>query len=203
MSCPSVMGSLSSFPALRMVLVLASEAHTLAVPEGALSFQGNWITWESPFIDIYSFEITWTVAYQAPLSMEFSRQEYWSGLPFPPPVDLPDPGIEPASLALQVTSLPFEPPGKWLHLLRSAPCQPQNTYFAGGGPRAQLLWDTLGWLAAERALALPGPSLRVRDWGDITPTQLRVQPRVPRACPRSQVSVTRPQTPQVLGVLIP
>ena len=97
MSCPSVMGSLSLFPALRMVLVLASEAHTLAVPEGALSFQGNWITWESPFIDIYSFEITWTVAYQAPLSMEFSRQEYWSGLPFPPPVDLPDPGMEPMS----------------------------------------------------------------------------------------------------------
>ena len=40
----------------------------------------------------------WTVARQAPLSMEFSRQEYWSGLPFPPPGDLPHPGIEPASL---------------------------------------------------------------------------------------------------------
>ena len=42
----------------------------------------------------------WTVAYQAPLSMEFSRQEYWSGLPFPPPGDLPNPGIELASFAL-------------------------------------------------------------------------------------------------------
>ena len=40
----------------------------------------------------------WTVAHQAPLSMEFSRQEHWSGLPFPPPGDLPDPGIEPMSL---------------------------------------------------------------------------------------------------------
>ena len=40
----------------------------------------------------------WTVAHQAPLSMGFSRQEYWSGLPCPPPGDLPDPGIEPASL---------------------------------------------------------------------------------------------------------
>ena len=40
----------------------------------------------------------WTAAHQAPLSMGFSRQEYWSGLPFPPPEDLPDPGIEPASL---------------------------------------------------------------------------------------------------------
>ena len=41
----------------------------------------------------------WTVAHQAPLSMEFPRQEYWSGLPFPSPGDLPDPGIEPTSLA--------------------------------------------------------------------------------------------------------
>ena len=42
---------------------------------------------------------SWTVAHQAPLSMEFSRQEYWSRLPFPTPGDLPDPGIEPESLA--------------------------------------------------------------------------------------------------------
>ena len=54
----------------------------------------------------------WTVAYQAPLSMGFSRQEYWSGLPCPPPGDLPDPGIEPRSPALQADSLLFEPPGK-------------------------------------------------------------------------------------------
>ena len=55
----------------------------------------------------------WTVAYQAPpLSMEFSRQEYWSGLPFPSPGDLPDPGIEPESPALQADSLPSEPPEK-------------------------------------------------------------------------------------------
>ena len=54
----------------------------------------------------------WTVAHQAPLSMEFSRQEYWSGLPCPPPGDLPYTGIEPRSLTLQVTSLPSKPPGK-------------------------------------------------------------------------------------------
>ena len=47
----------------------------------------------------------WTVAFQAPLSMGFSRQEYWSGLPFPSPGDLPDPGIEPRSPTLQVDSL--------------------------------------------------------------------------------------------------
>ena len=45
------------------------------------------------------FETLWTIARQGPLSMEFSRQEYWNGLPFPPPGDLPDPGIEPTSLA--------------------------------------------------------------------------------------------------------
>ena len=54
----------------------------------------------------------WTVAYKAPLSMEFSRQEYWSGLPFPSPGDLPDPGIEPRSPTLQADALPSEPPGK-------------------------------------------------------------------------------------------
>ena len=48
---------------------------------------------------------------QAPLSMEFSRQEYWNGLPFPFPEDLPNPGIEPRSPALQVDSLLFEPKG--------------------------------------------------------------------------------------------
>ena len=59
-----------------------------------------------------SFVTPWTIASQAPLSMEFSRQEFWSGLPFPPPGDLADPGIEPRSPALQADSLPSEPPGK-------------------------------------------------------------------------------------------
>ena len=54
----------------------------------------------------------WTVAYQALPSMKFSRQEYWSGLPFPSPGDLPDPWIEPRSPALQADALPSEPPGK-------------------------------------------------------------------------------------------
>ena len=54
----------------------------------------------------------WTVACQTPLSMGFPRQEYWSGLPFPSPGLLPDPGIEPGSPALQADSLASEPPGK-------------------------------------------------------------------------------------------
>ena len=53
-----------------------------------------------------------TVAYQAPPSMEFSRQEYWSGLPFPSPGDLPDLGIKPRSPALQADTLPSELPGR-------------------------------------------------------------------------------------------
>ena len=52
------------------------------------------------------------ITHQAPLSMGSSRQEYWSGLLFPPPGDLPHPGIEPRSPVLQADSLPFEPPGE-------------------------------------------------------------------------------------------
>ena len=55
------------------------------------------------------FATPWTVAYKAPLSTEFSRQEYWSGLPFSSPGYLPDPGIEPRSPALQADALPSEP----------------------------------------------------------------------------------------------
>ena len=58
------------------------------------------------------FETLWTLAYQAPLSMGFSRQEYWSGLPFSSLRDLPNPGIEAGSPALQADALPSEPPGK-------------------------------------------------------------------------------------------
>ena len=61
------------------------------------------------------FGTPWTVAYQAPPSMEFSRQEYRSGLPFPSPGDLPDPGIEPRPPALQEDTLLSELPGKSLY----------------------------------------------------------------------------------------
>ena len=73
----------------------------------------------SHFSCVQLFAILWAVAHQAPLSMGFSRQEYWSGLPFPSPGDLPDPEIEPRSPTLQADSLPTEPQGK-----------PKNT---GGG----------------------------------------------------------------------
>ena len=57
------------------------------------------------------FATPWTVAWLAPLSMEYSRQEYWNGLPFPTPGDLPDPGTEPTSPILQSGSLPLSHPG--------------------------------------------------------------------------------------------
>ena len=58
------------------------------------------------------FVTLWTVGHQAPPSMGFPRHEYWSGLPFPSPGDLPDPGIEPKSPTLQADALTSEPPGK-------------------------------------------------------------------------------------------
>ena len=75
-------------------------------------------SWEKVKVKVKSlsrvrlFETPWTVAHQAPLSMGFSRQEYWSGLPFPSPGDLPYPGIEHRSPALQADALTSEPPGK-------------------------------------------------------------------------------------------
>ena len=72
------------------------------------------------------FATLWTIAYQAPPSMEFSRQEYWSGLPFPSPGDLPNPGIKPGSPALWADALLSEPPGNptkqvtWVLFLCSA-----------------------------------------------------------------------------------
>ena len=73
----------------------------------------------SRFSPVQLFATLWTAAHQAPLFMGFSRQEYWSELPCPPPGDLPGPGIEsesPPSSALQADSLPAEPPGTPLTL---------------------------------------------------------------------------------------
>ena len=61
---------------------------------------------------VWLFATSWTVAYQAPPSTRFPRQEYWSGLLFPSPGYLPNPGIEPGSPALEADALTSEPPGK-------------------------------------------------------------------------------------------
>ena len=65
---------------------------------------------------VWLFVTPWTVAYQVPLSMGFSSQEYWSGLLFPSPEDLPDPGIEPRSPALQADALLSEPEVRKIHI---------------------------------------------------------------------------------------
>ena len=80
----------------------------------AISFSNawNWTVKVKSLSRVWLFATPWTVAYQAPLSMGFSRQEYWSGLPFPSPGDLSHPGIKPRSPALRADSLPAEPLGK-------------------------------------------------------------------------------------------
>ena len=78
---------------------------------------------------VWLFATPWTVACQAPPSMGFSRQEYWSGLPFPSPGDLPYPGIEPGSPALQADSLPSEPQEKPRSL--KTLCQMEETRHKG------------------------------------------------------------------------
>ena len=73
----------------------------------------NWVKSESVSYSIISDSvIPWIIAHQAPLSMELFRQEYWSGFPLPSPGDLPDPGIQLRSLALQADPLPSKAPGK-------------------------------------------------------------------------------------------
>ena len=65
-----------------------------------------------PLSRVRLFATPWTVAYQAPPSMGFPRQEYWNGLPFPSPGDLPNPGIKPWYPAVEADALTSEPPGK-------------------------------------------------------------------------------------------
>ena len=72
------------------------------------------------FSRVQLFATSWTRAYGASPSMGFSRQEYWSGLPFPSPGDLPDPGIKPGSAALEADALTSEPPGKPKSYLRNS-----------------------------------------------------------------------------------
>ena len=83
----------------------------------------------APTTPVQLFVTAWTVAHQAPLSMEFSRQEHWSGLPFPSLGDLPDPGIEPTSPALAGRFFTTEPPGE---ALTPSPL-PQNLQKKGVG----------------------------------------------------------------------
>ena len=80
--------------------------------KGQFSFQSQRKVKVKSLSRVRLFATPWSVAYQTPPSMGFSRQVYWSGLPFPSPGDLPDPGIEPRSPAFQADALNSDPPGK-------------------------------------------------------------------------------------------
>ena len=77
---------------------------------------------------VWLFPTPWTAVYQAPASVEFSKQEYWTELPFPSPEDLPDSVVEPRSSALQADVLPSEPPGKLKTHLNSFLKKKMHTY---------------------------------------------------------------------------
>ena len=86
-----------------------------AIEAGVLKLKSRHVCVLSSFSLVWLFATLWTVAHQAPLSMAFSRQECWSGLPCPPPGDLPDQGLKPGLLNLlhwQAGSLPLVLPGK-------------------------------------------------------------------------------------------
>ena len=85
--------------------------HISAPDTGYTGSMSEWVKRVKSLSRVRLFVTPWTVALQAPLSMGFSRQEYWSGLPFPSPGDLPNPGIGPGSPTLQADALPSEPPG--------------------------------------------------------------------------------------------
>ena len=90
--------------------------------------------------NVQLFANPWTVTGEAPLSMEFSMQEHWSGLPFPSPGDLLDLGIESRSPALQVDSLPSEPPGKTKNTGVGGLSLHQGNF-----PAQELNWGLLHW----------------------------------------------------------
>ena len=96
---------------------------------------------------VWLFLTTWTVPLQAPLSMQFSRQEYWSGLPFPSPWDLLDPGIKPGFPALQADCLPSEPTGK-------PPWDPKHTHYSS-------YWKDIAITIIPRISLTPGASVIV------------------------------------------
>ena len=99
----------------------------------------------------------WTVAHRAPPSMGFSRQEFWSGLPFPSPGDLPNPGIEPRSPTLQADVLTSAPPGKFL-VVKNPPAHSQGACWKNISitkSRKRLArvgsWACLPWTAGQPA----------------------------------------------------
>ena len=110
-SCPTLCDPMDSSPPGSPVPGIL-QARTLEWV--AISFSNAW-NWKVKVKSLSCVQLSatpWTAAFQAPPSVGFSRQEYWSGLPCPPPGDLPNPGIESGSPALLTDTLPSEPLGK-------------------------------------------------------------------------------------------
>ena len=114
----------TKFPHLLLLLLLAALVGAACGTSGARSGTPHHLQYKPSVLNpgpsgsevnslsrVWLFATPWTVAHQAPLSMEFSRQEHWSGLPFPSPGNLPNPGIECRSPTWQADALSSEPPG--------------------------------------------------------------------------------------------
>ena len=121
------------------------------------------ISWWKSLSCVWLFVTPWTVAHEFPLSMGFSRQEYWSGLPCPPPGNLPDPGIEPKSPALRTDSLPSEPPGKPSFFLKvmiiSFP-----SFFYDLGYKNRCAWSNFSSQVCSHTLGRTREGKWVRGW---------------------------------------
>ena len=142
------------------------------------SFKRNdWISlivivkWVKSLSHVQLFATPWTVAYQAPLSMGFSRQEYWSGLPFPSPGDLPNPGIEPEFPAFQADALTSEPPGKHKgEAISVGVCLTLSKYQHAEGEREHEVTQSYLTLCDPMVCSLPGSSAhgifkaRILEW---------------------------------------
>ena len=129
------------------------------------------------------FATSWTVAYQVPPSMGFSRQEYWSGLSFPSPGDLPNPGTEPRSPALQADPLPSEPPGVSGQIKAKTRKTSQHEEEGWGGTRSRC--RNGNWLPPEthnREEDMLSLGTGLNDTGDkVSHPQGQAGPRVRRA----------------------
>ena len=109
-SCPTLCDPIDSSPPGSLVPGIL-QARTLEWVAISFSNAGKWKVKVKSLSRVRLLVTPWTAAHQAPPSMGFSRQEYWSGEPFLSPGDLPNPGIEPRFPAMKADSLPSEPPG--------------------------------------------------------------------------------------------
>ena len=144
---------MGSFWASQGMIIVIRRYNTRFLAYNRCSVRGSCCCLVTQFLSC-SFATQWTVAHQASLSMGFPRQEHWSGLPFPSPGDLPDPGIEPASSELAGRFFTTKPPGKWRNQPRHH--MPQK-------------FSTIVHFVWQLTLALPWESRRQRSLAGYSP----------------------------------